>query len=260
MIKIANAQFWVHDQDEALAFYTKTLGWEVRADVTMEAWNFRWLCVARPARTMSAWSSCPCPDRPCSTRRQCATGRAGGQGGGRHPVPRDRRLPGSLRRAVGSVASCSTTPRPRRRTESTRRSGIRRGTTSGSPRSSSSIRRGADHSHRHRPQRVARSFRTCAVAWSLRGGVVVCGVGGRHRRRGRGLGQGWERGHRRWREGARYGVAGRGRCGPPCPVAAAGRDDGGRRLTDSTWSNAGTGQPVTGRRPRTMTGPPSATP
>ena len=46
MIKIANAQFWVHDQDEALQFYTKTLGWEVLADVTMGAWNFRWLCVA----------------------------------------------------------------------------------------------------------------------------------------------------------------------------------------------------------------------
>ncbi|MGD1169703.1 VOC family protein [Mycobacterium seoulense] len=45
MITIANAQFWVHDQDAALAFYTKTLGWEVRADVTMEAWHFRWLCV-----------------------------------------------------------------------------------------------------------------------------------------------------------------------------------------------------------------------
>jgi catechol 2,3-dioxygenase-like lactoylglutathione lyase family enzyme len=45
MIKIANAQFWVHDQDEALNFYTKTLGWEVRADVTMDAWNFRWLAV-----------------------------------------------------------------------------------------------------------------------------------------------------------------------------------------------------------------------
>jgi len=45
MVKIANAQFWVHDQDEALAFYTQKLGWEVRSDVTMEAWNFRWLCV-----------------------------------------------------------------------------------------------------------------------------------------------------------------------------------------------------------------------
>ena len=46
MIKISNAQFWVHDQDEALAFYTRTLGWEVRADVTMAEWNFRWLCVS----------------------------------------------------------------------------------------------------------------------------------------------------------------------------------------------------------------------
>jgi catechol 2,3-dioxygenase-like lactoylglutathione lyase family enzyme len=45
MIKIANAQFWVHDQDEALAFYVGTLGWEVRADVAMPDWNFRWLCV-----------------------------------------------------------------------------------------------------------------------------------------------------------------------------------------------------------------------
>jgi predicted enzyme related to lactoylglutathione lyase len=45
MIKIAYTQFWVHDQDEALNFYTKTLGWEVRADVTMGAWNFRWLVV-----------------------------------------------------------------------------------------------------------------------------------------------------------------------------------------------------------------------
>jgi catechol 2,3-dioxygenase-like lactoylglutathione lyase family enzyme len=45
VIRIANAQFWVHDQDESLRFYTKTLGWEVRADVTMEAWSFRWLSV-----------------------------------------------------------------------------------------------------------------------------------------------------------------------------------------------------------------------
>ncbi len=45
MIKIANAQFWVHDQDEALEFYVGTLGWEVRSDVTMEEWSFRWLVV-----------------------------------------------------------------------------------------------------------------------------------------------------------------------------------------------------------------------
>ena len=45
MIAIANAQFWVHDQDAALAFYVDTLGWEVRSDVTMEEWGLRWLVV-----------------------------------------------------------------------------------------------------------------------------------------------------------------------------------------------------------------------
>lgn len=46
MIRIANAQLWVHDQDEALAFYTQKLGWDVRVDVTVpELGNFRWLTV-----------------------------------------------------------------------------------------------------------------------------------------------------------------------------------------------------------------------
>jgi uncharacterized glyoxalase superfamily protein PhnB len=46
MIKIANAQLWVHDQEEALAFYTEKLGMEVRADVTLpEMGDFRWLTV-----------------------------------------------------------------------------------------------------------------------------------------------------------------------------------------------------------------------
>jgi predicted enzyme related to lactoylglutathione lyase len=46
MIKIANAQLWVHDQDEALAFYTERVGWEVQADVTLpEMGDFRWLTV-----------------------------------------------------------------------------------------------------------------------------------------------------------------------------------------------------------------------
>jgi len=46
MIKISTAQLWVHDQDEALAFYTDKVGMEVRADVTMaEMGNFRWLTV-----------------------------------------------------------------------------------------------------------------------------------------------------------------------------------------------------------------------
>jgi predicted enzyme related to lactoylglutathione lyase len=46
MITIGNAQLWVHDQDEALAFYTQKVGMEVRQDVTLpELGNFRWLSV-----------------------------------------------------------------------------------------------------------------------------------------------------------------------------------------------------------------------
>jgi predicted enzyme related to lactoylglutathione lyase len=64
MIKIGNAQFWVHDQDEALAFYTKALGWEVRADVTMEAWNFRWLCVGPVGQEDVGLVLMPVPGQP----------------------------------------------------------------------------------------------------------------------------------------------------------------------------------------------------
>jgi predicted enzyme related to lactoylglutathione lyase len=51
MIKIANAQLWVHDQDEALAFYTQKVGMEAKADVTVpELGNFRWLSVGPPGQ------------------------------------------------------------------------------------------------------------------------------------------------------------------------------------------------------------------
>ncbi|HEY1360554.1 MAG TPA: VOC family protein [Thermoleophilaceae bacterium] len=51
MHRVANTQLWVHDQDEALAFYTEKLGMEVRADVTMpEMGDFRWLVVAPPGQ------------------------------------------------------------------------------------------------------------------------------------------------------------------------------------------------------------------
>lgn len=44
MYRIATAQVWVHDQDEALAFYTQRLGMDVRSDVTVpEMGNFRWV-------------------------------------------------------------------------------------------------------------------------------------------------------------------------------------------------------------------------
>ena len=45
-MRIANAHLWVHDQDDALAFYTQKLGMEVRSDVTVpEMGNFRWVTV-----------------------------------------------------------------------------------------------------------------------------------------------------------------------------------------------------------------------
>jgi predicted enzyme related to lactoylglutathione lyase len=49
VIKLSTTQLWVHDQDEALAFYTQKLGMEVRQDVTMpQMGNFRWLTVGPP--------------------------------------------------------------------------------------------------------------------------------------------------------------------------------------------------------------------
>jgi len=51
MIKVGTAQLWVHDQDEALAFWTEKVGMEVRADVTVpELGNFRWLTVGMPGQ------------------------------------------------------------------------------------------------------------------------------------------------------------------------------------------------------------------
>jgi predicted enzyme related to lactoylglutathione lyase len=51
MIRIATAQLWVHDQNEALDFYTDKLGWEVRTDVTLaELGDFRWLTVGPPGQ------------------------------------------------------------------------------------------------------------------------------------------------------------------------------------------------------------------
>ena len=54
MIKIANAQLWVHDQEEALAFYTEKVGFEVQNDVTLpEMGDFRWLTVGPPNQDVS---------------------------------------------------------------------------------------------------------------------------------------------------------------------------------------------------------------
>jgi catechol 2,3-dioxygenase-like lactoylglutathione lyase family enzyme len=47
--RITHITQWVHDQDEALAFYTEKLGMEMREDATLpELGNFRWLSVGPP--------------------------------------------------------------------------------------------------------------------------------------------------------------------------------------------------------------------
>jgi predicted enzyme related to lactoylglutathione lyase len=49
MIRIASTQLWVHDQEQALEFWTHKVGWQVSADVTVpEMGNFRWLAVSPP--------------------------------------------------------------------------------------------------------------------------------------------------------------------------------------------------------------------
>jgi predicted enzyme related to lactoylglutathione lyase len=56
---------WVHDQDEALAFYTDTLGLEIRDDVTVpEMGNFRWLTVGPPGQPEIAIVLMPVPGPP----------------------------------------------------------------------------------------------------------------------------------------------------------------------------------------------------
>jgi uncharacterized glyoxalase superfamily protein PhnB len=50
-IRVANAQLWVHDQEEALDFWTNKVGFEVRADVSLpELGDFRWLTVGPPGQ------------------------------------------------------------------------------------------------------------------------------------------------------------------------------------------------------------------
>ncbi len=76
---------WVHDQDEALAFYTEKLGFELREDVTVaELGNFRWLTVGIPGQEV-ALTLMPVPGPPvfdeetqAALQKLVAKGAAGG--------------------------------------------------------------------------------------------------------------------------------------------------------------------------------------
>jgi catechol 2,3-dioxygenase-like lactoylglutathione lyase family enzyme len=63
--RLTNVNVWVHDQDEALAFYTEKLGMELRDDVTLaEMGNFRWLTVGIPGQTDVALALMAVPGPP----------------------------------------------------------------------------------------------------------------------------------------------------------------------------------------------------
>jgi uncharacterized glyoxalase superfamily protein PhnB len=65
MMQIGSAQLWVHDQEEALEFYTKRVGMEIRSDVTVpELGNFRWLTVGAPGQEDVAVTLMAIPGAP----------------------------------------------------------------------------------------------------------------------------------------------------------------------------------------------------
>ncbi len=77
MIKIGAAQVWVHDQDVALDFYTRRLGFEVRSDVTVpELGNFRWLTVSPPGQEDIAITLMAIPGPPVMDEATAAEVRA----------------------------------------------------------------------------------------------------------------------------------------------------------------------------------------
>src|SRR5947208_13708511 len=86
LTQLTHTQVWVHDQDEALAFYTETLGMELREDVTVpEMGNFRWLSVGVPGQPDVSITLMAVPGPPVfdeETRKQIqdllAKGAAGG--------------------------------------------------------------------------------------------------------------------------------------------------------------------------------------
>jgi len=84
--RLTNTQVWVHDQDEALAFYTEKLGMELREDVTVpELGNFRWLSVGLPGQPDVAIALMAIPGPPVfdeETRKQIQALMAKGAAGG----------------------------------------------------------------------------------------------------------------------------------------------------------------------------------
>jgi catechol 2,3-dioxygenase-like lactoylglutathione lyase family enzyme len=83
---LSHVNVWVHDQDEALAWYTEKLGFEVREDVTLaELGDFRWLTVGPAGQDDVALALMTIPGPPVfdpdtadAVRDVMAKGAAGG--------------------------------------------------------------------------------------------------------------------------------------------------------------------------------------
>ena len=133
MIRIASAQLWVRDQDEALDFWTRKVGMEVTSDVTVpEMGNFRWLAVSPPGQPDIAIVLMAIPGAPVmdsGTADDVRSLMSRGFAGTVFLTTEDCRA--LVRGAAGRVASSS--PRSRRigRTGSTPGSATRPGTPSG---------------------------------------------------------------------------------------------------------------------------------
>ena len=102
-MQLTTVNQWVHDQDEALEFYTEKLGMELRDDVTVpEMGNFRWLTVGPVGQPDIAVVLMAIPGPPVfepETTAQLQDLVAKGASGGLFFA--DRRHPGDLRGAEG---------------------------------------------------------------------------------------------------------------------------------------------------------------
>jgi len=84
--QLTHTQVWVRDQEEALAFWTEKVGFELREDVTMpELGDFRWLSVGVPGQDDVAIVLMAIPGPPVfeeQTRAQIQSLLAKGASGG----------------------------------------------------------------------------------------------------------------------------------------------------------------------------------
>ena len=131
--KLTNAQVWVHDQDEALAFYTEKLGMELRDDVTVpELGNFRWLTVGVPGQPDVALVLMAIPGPPvfdAETRAQIEELMAKGVSGGLFFSTDD--IQSTYEELKGRGVEFQQETRRSSRTASTPGSATRRATSSG---------------------------------------------------------------------------------------------------------------------------------